>query len=50
MAAKEVDPKELLPEVEPPPSPALAHAVNTDEIREGGRCSLSTSPCLMSFS
>ena len=50
MAAKDVDPSELLPEVDPPARPALAQAVSTDEISEGGRCYLSTSPCLINFS
>ena len=49
-AAREVDPRELLPEVDPPANPALAHAVKTDEMKDGGRCYLSTKPCLSNLS
>lgn len=41
----DADPRELLPDVDPPPTtPAPAHAARTELINEGGRCYLSTSP------
>lgn len=48
--ARDADPKELLPEVDPAARPAFAHAVRTEEMRDGGRWFLSTNACLISFS
>ena len=49
-AESEADPRELLPEVEPPAAPAPEQAASTELINEGGICYLSTNPCLISFS
>jgi len=47
----DADPRELLPDVDPPPiTPAPEQAARTELINEGGRCYLSTNPWRINFS